>query len=71
MFFYFSPERNIIEAASAGASASIKLVANIGANLIAFIALLAFVDASLTWFGNRVGIFDPPLTFEVGLNFKE
>lgn len=50
-----SPERNIIDAASAGASQSIALVANIAANLIAFIALLHFLDATLTWFGNRVG----------------
>ena len=62
---FFSPERNIIEAASAGASTAIALVANIAANLIAFIALKAFLDATLTWFGERVGIFDPPLTFEV------
>ena len=53
----------MIDAASAGASASISLVANIAANLIAFIALLHFLDATLTWFGNRVGIEE--LTFAV------
>lgn len=51
-----SPEKNLIEAASNGASQSIKLVANIIANLIAFIALLAFCNATLTWFGQRVGV---------------
>ncbi|XP_078482138.1 solute carrier family 28 member 3-like [Ciona intestinalis] len=55
--------RNIVEAAAAGASMSIKLVANIGANLIAFLALLAFINATLHWFGAFVGI--PQLSFEV------
>ncbi|XP_013421719.1 solute carrier family 28 member 3 [Lingula anatina] len=53
-------ERNIIEAASSGASSSIKLVANIAANLIAFLALLEFVNATLKWCGHRVGL-EPPL----------
>ena len=61
----------MIEAASAGASQSVKLVANIAANLIAFISLLAFINATLRWFGARVGL-EPPnypeLTFEV--NFE-
>ncbi|XP_060066328.1 solute carrier family 28 member 3-like [Ylistrum balloti] len=61
------PERNIIEAASSGASQSIKLVANVAVNLIAFVSLLEFVNATLKWFGNRVGM-EPPedeLTFEL------
>ena len=60
-------ERNLIEAASNGAQQSIKLVANIGVNLIAFIALLHFINATLTWFGQRAGL-EPPeyeyLTFQ-------
>ncbi|XP_076094815.1 solute carrier family 28 member 3-like [Mytilus galloprovincialis] len=56
-------ERNILEAAAAGASASIKLVANIAANLIAFIAMLEFVNAVLSWFGSFVGV--PTLSFQV------
>jgi pyrimidine nucleoside transport protein len=55
---------NIIEAASAGAGASVKLVANIAANLIAFIALLEFLNTFLSWMGDRVGVED--LTFQVG-----
>ena len=58
----------MIEAASAGASASIALVANIVANLIAFIALLAFINATLEWLGTRAGLTPPeyqPLTFQV------
>lgn len=65
-FLVFSPHNSIIEAASAGASASIKIVANIAVNLIAFIAMLRFVNATLTWFGHRVGLVAPELTFQVG-----
>ena len=55
-------EVNVIEAAAAGATNAIAMVANIAANLIAFIALLQFVNATLTWFGQRVGI--QQLTFQ-------
>ncbi|EPY82411.1 hypothetical protein CB1_000657009 [Camelus ferus] len=45
-----------------GASSSIALVANIAVNLIAFLALLSFVNSALSWFGN---MFDyPQLSFE-------
>ncbi|XP_044534008.1 solute carrier family 28 member 3 [Gracilinanus agilis] len=55
--------RNLLEAASHGASSSISLVANITVNMIAFLALLAFVDSALSWLGN---MFDyPQLSFEV------
>ncbi|XP_007528457.2 solute carrier family 28 member 3 [Erinaceus europaeus] len=55
--------RNLLEAASQGASSSISLVANIAANLIAFLALLSFVNSALSWFGN---MFDyPQLSFEI------
>lgn len=63
MIFYFSNEQNFIEAAAAGASQSIGLVANIAANLIAFLALLAFVNAVLQWIGSLVDY--PQLSFEV------
>ncbi|KAJ7335579.1 hypothetical protein JRQ81_013520 [Phrynocephalus forsythii] len=54
---------NLLEAASQGASSSIPLVANIAASLIAFLALLAFFNATLSWLGN---MFDyPQLSFEV------
>ncbi|XP_076437352.1 putative transporter HI_0519 [Babylonia areolata] len=58
-------ERNIIEAASNGATQSVKLVANIAVNLIAFVALLDFVNSTLIWFGERVGMHDPKLTFQL------
>ncbi|KAL8560386.1 hypothetical protein ACOMHN_006117 [Nucella lapillus] len=58
-------ERNVIEAASNGATQAIKLVANIAVNLIAFVALLDFVNATLVWLGERVGMYDPKLTFQL------
>lgn len=56
-------ESNIIEAASNGASISIKLIANIAVNLIAFLAILEFLDKTLIWIGHRVDMYDPELTF--------
>lgn len=58
-------EQNILEAASSGASASIGLVANIAANLIAFLAILGFINQALSWMGGMVGY--PSLTFQVGV----
>ncbi|XP_052810188.1 solute carrier family 28 member 3-like isoform X2 [Mya arenaria] len=60
-------ERNILEAAAAGASASIKLVANIAANLIAFLAMLAFVNAVLSWLGGY--LCQPELSFQMILSY--
>ncbi|XP_022236212.1 solute carrier family 28 member 3-like, partial [Limulus polyphemus] len=48
-------ERNAIEAATNGASTAIALVANIAANLIAFLAFIRFLDAICTWIGLLVG----------------
>uniref|UniRef100_A0A8C8DM73 Sodium/nucleoside cotransporter n=1 Tax=Oryzias sinensis TaxID=183150 RepID=A0A8C8DM73_9TELE len=55
--------KNILEAASSGASASIGLVANIAANLIAFLAILAFINQALSWLGGMVGY--PEITFQL------
>ncbi|XP_070446895.1 solute carrier family 28 member 3-like isoform X1 [Equus przewalskii] len=55
--------RNLLEAASHGASSCIFLVTHIAVNMIAFLALLSFVNAALSWFGN---MFDyPQLSFEM------
>ncbi|GAB1286815.1 Sodium/nucleoside cotransporter 2 [Apodemus speciosus] len=56
-------ERNILEAASNGATDAIGLVANVAANLIAFLAVLAFVNATLSWLGEMVDIHG--LSFQV------
>jgi concentrative nucleoside transporter, CNT family len=47
---------NIIDAAAAGAGDGLKLALNIGAMLLAFIALIALINAPLTWFGDVTGI---------------
>jgi len=56
-------EGNLIEAVAAGAANAIPLVANILVTVIAFVALLHFINATLTWFGQRVGIEE--LTYQV------
>ncbi|NXW67081.1 S28A3 protein, partial [Hirundo rustica] len=57
-----SESKNLLEAASQGASTSIGLVANIAVNVISFLALLSFLDSALSWMGN---LFDyPQLSFE-------
>jgi CNT family concentrative nucleoside transporter len=47
---------NTIDAAAAGASAALRLAANVGALLIAFIALLAMANAGLEHVGGWFGI---------------
>ncbi len=48
--------RNIIDAAAAGAGDGLKLALNIGAMLLAFIALIALLNAPLTWIGDVTGL---------------
>ena len=43
---------NVIEAAAEGASEGLKLALNVGAMLLAFIALIAFLNALLGWIGH-------------------
>ncbi|MBZ3880035.1 Sodium/nucleoside cotransporter 1 [Sciurus carolinensis] len=52
----YGEAQNLVEAASSGAAISVKVVANIAANLIAFLAVLAFVNAALSWLGDMVEI---------------
>ncbi len=47
---------NIIDAAASGAADGLKLALNIAAMLLAFIALIAMVNAPLTWLGEVTGI---------------
>ncbi|XP_069909374.1 sodium/nucleoside cotransporter 2 isoform X1 [Oryctolagus cuniculus] len=56
-------ESNVLEAASNGATDAIALVANVAANLVAFLAVLAFINAALSWLGELVDI--QGLTFQV------
>lgn len=47
---------NIIDAAAAGAGDGLRLALNIGAMLLAFIALIALLNWPLTWFGDVTGL---------------
>jgi concentrative nucleoside transporter, CNT family len=47
---------NIIDAAAGGAADGLRLALNIGAMLLAFIALIALINAPLTWLGDVTGI---------------
>jgi concentrative nucleoside transporter, CNT family len=46
---------NVIDAAANGASDGLRLALNVGAMLLAFIALIALVNAPLTWLGEITG----------------
>ncbi|XP_009428019.1 sodium/nucleoside cotransporter 1 isoform X5 [Pan troglodytes] len=52
----YGDAQNLIEAASTGAAISVKVVANIAANLIAFLAVLDFINAALSWLGDMVDV---------------
>lgn len=47
---------NVIDAAAAGAGDGLRLALNIGAMLLAFIALIALINAPLTWVGEVTGL---------------
>jgi CNT family concentrative nucleoside transporter len=49
---------NVIDAAAAGAADGLRLALNIGAMLLAFIALIALINAPLTWLGEVTGAQD-------------
>ena len=56
-------ESNVLDAAAQGAVNSVFLVLNITANMVAFLAFIAFLNGALSWFGNLLGA--PYLTFDV------
>ncbi len=49
-------DANGIDAASSGASEGLRLALNVGAMLLAFIALLAMINSIFLWFGDTVGV---------------
>jgi CNT family concentrative nucleoside transporter len=81
------PHVNLIEAAAGGASEGLKLALNVGAMLLAFLALIALVNGPLGWFGSLTGIEEwlgrpldlalilgwlfSPLAFLVGVPWNE
>ncbi|KAK4029482.1 hypothetical protein OUZ56_022468 [Daphnia magna] len=55
-------EANVLDAASQGASNAVFMVINICANLIAFLAFIAFLNGIISWMGGLLGA--PYITFE-------
>lgn len=53
---------NVIDAAASGASSGLYLALNVGAMLLAFIALIALINVGLAWLGGFVGL--PQLSVE-------
>jgi Na+ dependent nucleoside transporter C-terminus len=53
----------VLDAAAQGAANAVMLVLNIVANLIAFLAFVAFLDAVVSWAAGLVGA--PYITFQV------
>ena len=61
---------NILDAAAKGASSGMMLAANVGAMLIAFIALIALVNGLLGWSGEMVGLPGLSIEFLLGHLFS-
>ena len=73
---------NVIDAAARGASDGLKLALNVGAMLLAFIALIAMINGLLGgiggWFGygsitleGILGVLFSPLAFAIGVPWSE
>ena len=58
---------NVLDAATSGAIDGVKLAVNVGVIIIAFLSLLAAVNASLSWLGSLVSY--PQLSLEWMLSF--
>lgn len=58
---------NVIDAATTGALDGVKLAVNVGVMIIAFLGLLAAVNALLGWLGSLIGL--PQLSLEWMLSF--
>ena len=64
------PWVNVIDAAAEGASQGLKLALNVGAMLLAFIGLVAVINAALGWLGGLVGFADLTLEWVLGEVFR-
>ena len=58
---------NVIDAAAEGAGQGLHLALNVGAMLLAFIALIAMLNGIVMWFGGLIGF--PQLTFELIIGY--
>ncbi|WP_246941722.1 NupC/NupG family nucleoside CNT transporter [Bacillus pinisoli] len=72
---------NVIDAAAKGASVGLQLALNIGAMLLAFIAIVALINGVLGWIGGWIGLeislelilgyLFAPLAFAIGVPWEE
>ena len=60
-------DANVLDAAARGASEGLRLAANVAAMLLAFIALIALLNALVGWLGGLVGLKDLSLETILGL----
>jgi len=67
---YKKETQNIIDAAADGAGQGVKLAINIGAMLIAFIALMALLNGLLGWVGGLIGFEALSLSWIFGKLFS-
>ena len=63
-------ETGVIDAAASGAGLGLQLALNVGAMLLAFIALVAMIDFGLGWFGGLFGQSQWSLQYLMGLAFR-
>ena len=61
---------NVIDAAAGGATAGLRLAVNIGAMLIAFVALIAMLNGLLAWAGGLFGMPELSMQQMLGVVFK-
>lgn len=77
-----SEEKNVLEAASNGTSVGLAIIGHIVANLIGFLAFIAFLNSTLLWFGSIVklnfltfewllSMLFTPLAFLMGVSWKD
>ncbi len=64
------PWANVIDAAADGAGAGLKLALNVAAMLLAFLGLLALINAMLGWAGGLVGFPQLTLDWILGVLFS-
>jgi CNT family concentrative nucleoside transporter len=53
-----NPDTNVIDAAARGAGEGLSLALNVGAMLLAFIALIAVINSLIGWGGNAINLTD-------------
>ena len=66
----FDEHVNVIDAAAAGASSGMALALNVGAMVLAFVGLIALINAILAWAGGLVGLESLSLQLLLGYAFQ-